>query len=228
MEVILLERIERLGQMGDVVTVKAGYARNFLLPQKKAMRATGSNKAVFEQQRGQLEADNLERRQEAESVAGKVDGIDVTIIRQAGDTGQLYGSVSARDIADTVTEAGVSVVRSQIVLDRPIKALGVYATRVVLHPEVSVTVTVNVARTDEEAAIQLARGGAILNADELEAAEAIAAAEAAEAALAIADDAEAEAAAAEGLVEEEVAERMASDSEEQQAADDADAEPAEA
>lgn len=221
MEVILLERIEKLGQMGDVVTVKAGYARNFLLPQKKAMRATSSNQAVFEQQRTQLEADNLERRQEAESVAGKIDGIDVTIIRQAGDSGQLYGSVSARDIASSVTEAGVTVSRGQIVLNRPIKALGIYQTRVALHPEVSVNVTVNVARTDEEAKLQLERGGAITSADEMEAAEA------AETALTIADDAEAEAAAAEGLVEEEVAERLASDAVEEDSTAESEAKPSE-
>ncbi|NKB48544.1 MAG: 50S ribosomal protein L9 [Alphaproteobacteria bacterium] len=205
MEVILLERIEKLGQMGDIVTVKNGYARNFLLPQKKAMRATGSNRAVFEQQRTHLEADNLQRRQEAESVSTKVDGIDVTIIRQAGDSGQLYGSVSARDIAGAVTDSGVTVARNQIVLNRPIKALGVYETRVDLHPEVSVNITVNIARTDEEAALQLERGGALLSEDEMEAEAAAAAA------LAIADDAEAEVAAAEGLVEEEVVERLASD-----------------
>lgn len=210
MEVILLERIEKLGQMGEVVTVKPGYARNFLLPQKKAMRATGSNRAVFEGQRAQLEAENLQRRQEAESVAGKIDGVDVTIIRQAGDSGQLYGSVSARDIADSVTEAGVTVNRSQIVLNRPIKALGIYETRVALHPEVSVNVTVNIARTEEEAKLQLERGSAFTSAEEMEAADAAAAAEAA---LAIADDAEAAAAATEGLVDEDVAERLsASDS----------------
>lgn len=223
MEVILLERIEKLGQMGEIVTVKAGYARNFLLPQKKAMRATGSNKAVFEQQRSHLEADNLVRRQEAESVAGKVEGLNVTIIRQAGDSGQLYGSVSGRDIASSVTESGVTVTRSQIVLDRPIKALGIYETRVVLHPEVSVSITVNIARTEEEAKLQLERGGAILSADEMEAAEAVAAAEAA---LAIADDTQAEAEAVEGLVEEEVAERLASDAAEQDSEGEAEAEPA--
>lgn len=221
MEVILLERIEKLGQMGEIVTVKAGYARNFLLPQRKAMRATGSNKAVFEQQRTHLEADNLVRRQEAESVAGKVDGIDVTIIRQAGDSGQLYGSVSGRDIASSVTESGVTVGRSQIVLDRPIKALGIYETRVVLHPEVSVNVTVNIARTEEEAKLQLKQGGAILSAEDMEAADAAAAAEAA---LAIADDTQAEAEAVEGLVEEEVAERLASDADEQEG--EGEAEPA--
>lgn len=225
MEVILLERIEKLGQMGEIVTVKAGYARNFLLPQKKAMRATGSNKAVFEQQRSHLEADNLVRRQEAESVAGKVEGLNVTIIRQAGDSGQLYGSVSGRDIASSVTESGVTVTRSQIVLDRPIKALGIYETRVVLHPEVSVSVTVNIARTEEEAKLQLERGGAILSADEMEAAEADAAAEAA---LAIADDTQAEAEAVEGLVEEEVAERLASDAAEQDSEGEAVSGPSEA
>lgn len=213
MEVILLERIEKLGQMGDTVNVKTGFARNFLLPQKKAMRATANNKAVFEQQRTQLEADNLERRQEAESVAGKIDGIDVTIIRQAGDSGQLYGSVSARDIADSVTDAGVTVTRGQVVLDRPIKALGIFETRVALHPEVSVNVTVNVARTDEEAKLQLERGGAVIGTEEVEAADAVAAAEAA---LAIADDTQAAVEAVEGLVEEEVADRLAEDVAEQQ------------
>ncbi len=213
MEIILLERIEKLGQMGDIVTVKAGYARNFLLPQKKAMRATSSNRAVFEQQRAHLEADNLERRQEAESVATKVDGLDVTIIRQAGDSGQLYGSVSGRDIANSVTGTGVKVVRCQIVLNRPIKALGIYETRVVLHPEVSVNITVNIARTEDEAKLQLERGGAILSAEEMEVADAVAVAEAA---LAIADDTQGEAEAAEGLVEEEVAERLASDAAEQE------------
>ena len=224
MEIILLERIEKLGQMGDIVTVKAGYARNFLLPQKKAMRATSSNRAVFEQQRAHLEADNLERRQEAESVATKVDGLDVTIIRQAGDSGQLYGSVSGRDIANSVTGTGVKVVRSQIVLNRPIKALGIYETHVVLHPEVSVNITVNIARTEDEAKLQLERGGAIMSAEEMEVADAVAAAEAA---LAIADNTQAESEAAEGLVEEEVAERLASDAAEQEAEGEVAAEPSE-
>lgn len=228
MQVILLERIEKLGQMGETVTVKAGYARNFLLPQKKAMRATGSNQAVFEQQRAHLEADNLQRREEATSVAGKVEGIDVTIIRQAGDSGQLYGSVSARDIAASVTESGVTVGRDQIVLNRPIKALGIYETRVALHPEVSVTITVNIARTDEEAKLQLERGGAFTNIDEMEAADAAAAAEAAEAALAIADDAAAEAAAAEGLVEEVVVERLAGEAGADDSSEDPEATPADA
>ena len=168
MQVILLERIEKLGQMGDVVNVKAGYARNFLLPKKKAMRATNSNQAIFEQQRTQLEADNLKLRQEAESVSVKIDGISVTIIRQAGDSGQLYGSVSARDISESVTEAGATVNRNQILLNKPIKGLGVYETRVALHPEVSVNITVNIARTEEEAKLQLEAGSALINTDQLE------------------------------------------------------------
>ena len=208
MQVILLERIEKFGQMGDVVNVKAGYARNFLLPKKKAMRATNSNQAVFEQQRTQLEADNLKRRQEAESVSVKIDGISVTIIRQAGDSGQLYGSVSARDISESVTEAGATVNRNQILLNKPIKALGVYETRVALHPEVSVNITVNIARTEEEAKLQLEAGSALINTDQLEENEGDTATEVA---LAIADDAEAEVAAAEGLVEEEVSDNLASE-----------------
>ena len=208
MQVILLERIEKLGQMGDVVNVKAGYARNFLLPKKKAMRATNSNQAVFEQQRTQLEADNLKRRQEAESVSVKIDGISVTIIRQAGDSGQLYGSVSARDISESVTEAGATVNRNQILLNKPIKALGVFETRVALHPEVSVNITVNIARTEEEAKLQLEAGSALINTDQLEENEGDTATEVA---LAIADDAEAEVAAAEGLVEEEVSDNLASE-----------------
>ena len=208
MQVILLERIEKLGQMGDVVNVKAGYARNFLLPKKKAMRATNSNQAIFEQQRTQLEADNLKLRQEAESVSVKIDGISVTIIRQAGDSGQLYGSVSARDISESVTEAGATVNRNQILLNKPIKALGVYETRVALHPEVSVNITVNIARTEEEAKLQLEAGSALINTDQLEENEGDTATEVA---LAIADDAEAEVAAAEGLVEEEVSDNLASE-----------------
>jgi large subunit ribosomal protein L9 len=170
----------------------------------------------------------LQRREEATSVAGKVEGIDVTIIRQAGDSGQLYGSVSARDIAASVTESGVTVGRDQIVLNRPIKALGIYETRVALHPEVSVTITVNIARTDEEAKLQLERGGAFTNIDEMEAADAAAAAEAAEAALAIADDATAEAAAAEGLVEEVVVERLADEAGADDSSEDPEATPADA
>lgn len=208
MQVILLERIEKLGQMGDIVTVKAGYARNFLLPKKKAMRATNSNQAVFEQQRTQLEADNLQRREEAESISVKIDGINVTIIRQAGDSGQLYGSVTARDISESVTEAGATVNRNQILLNKPIKALGVYETRVALHPEVTVNITVNIARTEEEAKLQLEAGSALINMDQLEENERDSATEVA---LAIADNAEAEVAATEGLVEEEVSDNLASE-----------------
>ncbi len=159
-ELILLQRVEKLGQMGERVKVTPGYARNFLLPQKKAMRATKENTALFEQQRVQLEAQNLKRRGEAERVAERVGGLAVVIIRQAGDSGSLYGSVSARDIAEACAAAGLTITRQQVVLDHPIKALGLAKVRVVLHPEVSIDVTVNVARSKEEAEKQ-ARGEAI-------------------------------------------------------------------
>jgi len=157
MEIILMERIERLGQMGDVVTVKDGYARNFLLPQGKALRANKANRAQFEERRVHLEAENLENQKEAQSVAEKIDGNQYIIIRQAGESGQLYGSVSTRDIATLVIEGGTSITRNQVVLDRPIKLLGLHDVRIVLHPEVSLGVVVNVARTQEEAERQ-ARG----------------------------------------------------------------------
>ena len=166
MEVILLERIEKLGQMGDVVTVKPGFARNFLLPQKKAVTATNENKEHFESQRSQLEAQNLELKSEAEKVGKKLDGEKVVMVRQAGDAGQLYGSVSARDIAVGITEAGFSVGRHQIKLDDPIKAIGMYPVLVALHSEVSVSVTVNVARSEEEAEIQDRTGEAIITTDQ--------------------------------------------------------------
>jgi large subunit ribosomal protein L9 len=156
MQVILLERIGRLGQMGDVVKVRDGFARNFLLPQGKALRATKENMSHFEKQRTQLEATNLERKQEAEAVAGKLGGLRFTVIRQAGDTGQLYGSVSTRDVADAVTAGGFTIDRVQILLDRPIKNLGLHDVRISLHPEVEIKVAVNVARTEEEAARQAA------------------------------------------------------------------------
>jgi large subunit ribosomal protein L9 len=156
MDVILLERIERLGQMGDVVKVKPGFARNYLLPQKKALRATKENREYFEKQRAQLEAQNLTRRQDAEKVSAKLDGISVIIIRQAGEFGQLYGSVTTRDIATAITAAGFTVDRRQIMLDVPIKTLGLHKTRVALHPEVTVSVTLNVAPSEEEAAMQAA------------------------------------------------------------------------
>ena len=159
MEIILLERIESLGQMGDVVRVKPGYARNYLLPQKKAVRLTDENRKRFEEQRAQLEATNLQRRGEAEAVAVKLDGLAVVLIRQAGEAGQLYGSVSARDIAEAVTAAGFTVERQQIRLQQPIKTLGLHKIGVGLHPEVTVQIIVNVARTPDEAGTQ-ARTGA--------------------------------------------------------------------
>ena len=157
MDVILLERIEKLGQMGDIVSVKPGFARNFLLPQRKALRATEDNVALFEVRKTQLEADNLTRRAEAESVSEKMDGAAVTAFRNAGEAGQLYGSVTGRDIAAGLSQAGYTVDKSQVVIEHPIKMLGVFPVRVVLHPEVSVTVTVNVARSPEEAAMQAER-----------------------------------------------------------------------
>jgi len=154
LDVILLERVENLGQMGQVVRVRPGFARNFLLPQKKAMRATKENLAYFEKQRAQLEAQNLTRRKEAEQVADKLNGLKVVLIRQAGESGQLYGSVSARDLSDAVTEAGFTIGRGQIVLEKPIKTLGLFPLKVVLHPEVSVQVTANIAQSAEEAEMQ--------------------------------------------------------------------------
>ena len=148
MDVILLERVQNLGQIGDVVKVKPGYARNFLLPTRKALRATEANKAKFESQRAQIEAMNLEKRSEAEGVKHKVDGLKVVLIRQAGETGQLFGSVNGRDIADAITASGFTVERRQIILDRPIKTLGLHPIRVALHPEVIVGVTANVGEID--------------------------------------------------------------------------------
>jgi large subunit ribosomal protein L9 len=160
MQVILLERIGRLGQMGDVVTVKDGFARNFLLPQGKALRATEANRKRFERDKAQLEARDLELKTEAAAVSGKLDGRSFIVIRQAGDSGQLYGSVSTRDIAAVITEGGFSIERRQVLLDRPIKTLGVHELRIALHPEVVPHVTVNVARSSDEAERQ-ARGEAV-------------------------------------------------------------------
>ncbi len=151
MDVILLERIEKLGQMGDTVKVKPGFARNYLLPQKKALRATKDNQVRFETQRVQLEAQNLQRREEAQAVAAKLDGLSILIIRQAGEGGMLYGSVSGRDVADAIKEAGFTIERRQVALDHPIKSLGTAQVRVSLHPEVTVVVKVTVARSQEEA-----------------------------------------------------------------------------
>jgi large subunit ribosomal protein L9 len=159
-ELILLQRVEKLGQMGERVKVKPGYARNYLLPQRKALRATKDNLAKFEEQRVQLEAQNLKRREEAERVAERVGGLSVVIIRQAGESGSLYGSVSVRDIADACTAAGLTITRQQVVLEHPIKTLGLSKVRVVLHPEVSISVTANIARSQEEAEKQ-SRGEAV-------------------------------------------------------------------
>lgn len=151
MEVILLERVAKLGQIGDTVRVKDGYARNFLLPRGKALRATEANKRLFETERAQLEARNLESRKEAAAVAEKLSGQSFVIIRQAGEAGHLYGSVSSRDIAAAITAGGFSVTRNQIVLKTPIKTLGLHEVPVHLHPEIEVPITVNVARSAEEA-----------------------------------------------------------------------------
>jgi large subunit ribosomal protein L9 len=171
MDVILLERVINLGQIGDVVKVKPGYARNFLLPLRKALRATEANKAKFEAQRAQIEATNLEKRSEAEKIRGKVDGPKVVLIRQAGETGQLFGSVNARDVADAVTAAGFTVDRRQVILDRPIKVLGLHPLRVALHPEVIVSITANVAKSNEEAEAQEKAGGYVGRVEEPAAAD---------------------------------------------------------
>jgi large subunit ribosomal protein L9 len=160
-ELILLQRVEKLGQMGEVVKVKPGYARNFLLPQAKAVRATKANRERFERERVQLEAQNLKRREEAERVAERVYGLSVVLIRQAGDSGSLFGSVTSRDISDAATAAGLTIERSQVLLEHPIKVLGISSVRVALHPEVTIDVKVNVARSPEEAEKQ-ARGEAIV------------------------------------------------------------------
>ena len=165
MEVILLERVAKHGQIGDVVRVKDGFARNFLLPRRKALRATETNKKRFESQRVEIEARNLELKQEAKAVAEKLDGHSIVLIRQAGESGQLYGSVSPRDIAEALTQSRFQVSRSQIVLNAPIKALGLHTVPVHLHPEVDVKITANVARSPEEAERQ-ARGEVIATREE--------------------------------------------------------------
>jgi large subunit ribosomal protein L9 len=169
-ELILMQRVDKLGQMGDLVRVKPGYARNFLLPQKRAIRANKANLEKFEQQRAQLEALNIKRRGEAERLAERVAGLTVVIIRQAGESGGLYGSVSGRDIADACAEGGLTVGRQQVILEHPIKTLGLTRVRVVLHPEVSIEVVANVARSPEEAERQ-ARGEAVGQQAEAEDAE---------------------------------------------------------
>ncbi len=154
MELILLERVEKLGQMGDVVKVKPGYARNYLLPQKKALRATKANMKSFEGQRVHLEADNLERRTEAEAIAAKMENLTIVLVGQAGEAGQLFGSIRSRDISDGVTDAGFEIKVNQVKLERPIKTIGLHQVRIALHPEVSVEITANVARSEEEAKLQ--------------------------------------------------------------------------
>ena len=155
MEVILLERIEKLGQMGDVVNVRPGFARNYLLPQKKALRATAENRDHFETQRAQLETTNLELKKEADAVSQKLDGLSATIVRQASDNDQLYGSVTVRNIAQAITEAGFTIDSKQVQMARPIKTVGMHEIIVKLHPEVSVNITANVARSEEEAISQV-------------------------------------------------------------------------
>ncbi|MEK9925828.1 MAG: 50S ribosomal protein L9, partial [Alphaproteobacteria bacterium] len=204
MQIILLERVEKLGQMGDLVTVKPGYARNFLLPQGKAMRANKANLERFEAEKAQREADNLQRRGEAETEAKKMSGLAISMVRAASEMGQLFGSVTSRDIAEGVTEAGFTIQRSQVVMDKSIKTLGLHDIRVTLHPEVAVTVVVNVARSLDEAETQLKTGVAVTGGvqdvdDEPDAiAEAIAAVEEVEAA---AVEAAADEAAADGAAE---------------------------
>jgi len=161
MQIILLERIEKLGQMGDLVNVKPGYARNYLLPQGKALRANKANMERFESERAQREADNLTKRSEAETEAKKMEGLAVNMVRAASEMGQLFGSVTSRDIAEAVTEAGFTISRSQVIMDRAIKTLGLTDTRIRLHPEVSVSVIVNIARSLAEAETQLKTGVAV-------------------------------------------------------------------
>ncbi|MGH2343438.1 50S ribosomal protein L9 [Segnochrobactraceae bacterium EtOH-i3] len=156
MDVILLERVPKLGQMGDIVHVRDGFARNFLLPRAKALRATEANKKKFERERVHLEARNLERREEATAVAERIEGVTIIVVRQAGETGQLYGSVSPRDISEALTDAGFAVSRSQVLLEHPIKTIGLHEIVIALHPEVEVAITVNVARSADEAERQMA------------------------------------------------------------------------
>jgi large subunit ribosomal protein L9 len=211
MEIILLERVEKLGAIGDIVTVKDGYARNFLLPNKKALRSNAANKKVFEANRAKIEADNANRRSDAETHATQVEGKQIVLIRAASNTGQLYGSVSVKDIVDGLNAQDAKVTKSMIVLERPIKSLGVYDVRVVLHPEVSVTITANVARSDDEAELQKTGVNVIDQMFEDEQAELAAQAiEMAEAREAAADEADAaDAARIEKLKEEQAAAKAA-------------------
>lgn len=167
-QVVLLERIEKLGQIGDVVNVKPGYARNFLFPREKALRATQDNIARFEAEKAQIMAENLKQKQEAEKVAGKMAGLEVVVIRQAGESGHLYGSVTSKDIADAVTAAGFTITKDQVQIARPIKELGLISTRLALHPEVRLNITVNVAQSEEEAKLQVEKAKAAAEAPQVE------------------------------------------------------------
>ncbi len=169
MQVILLERIEKLGQMGEVVAVKPGFARNFLLPTGKALRATERNRKHFEKQKAQLEAHNLELKSDADSVGRKLEGISVVLVRQAGEAGQLYGSVNARDIAQALSNEGFKITRGQVRLEQPIKTLGLHDVSVTLHPDVTVNISANVARSNDEAKTQEKTGRAVLSQAEEEA-----------------------------------------------------------
>ena len=213
MDIILLERVEKLGAIGDVVTVKDGYARNFLLPNKKALRANEANRKVFEANRAKIESDNASRRDEAQKASGGVEGKQIVLIRSASQTGQLYGSVSVKDIVDGLIAQDAKVSKSMIVLERPIKTLGVFGVKVVLHPEVTVNVQVNVARSDDEAELQ--KDGVNVLDQMFEAEQAEIAAEAIEAQVEaeVASDAadEAEAAATAKRREEHAAAKAAAD-----------------
>ena len=206
MQVILMERVEKLGQMGDVVNVKPGFARNFLLPKGKALRATEESIKHFQTQKSQLEAQNIERKSEAEAVSTKMDGATIILVRQAGEAGQLYGSVNARDIALALNEGGFNVDRNQVRLEQPIKLLGLHDVSITLHPEVSITVKANVARSEDEAQIQAETGRALLSQAEE---EALAKAEEPEAAEVAADEAVAD--QAETIFEEGAAPKATED-----------------
>ena len=219
MQIVLLERIAKLGQMGDVVNVKDGYARNYLLPQGKALRANKANLERFEQDRAQLEARNLERKADAEAVDGKLNGESFVVIRQSGDTGQLYGSVTTRDIAELLSQNGFETARNQIVLAEPIKILGLHDVNVILHPEVTSTVTVNVARTEEEAERQAA--GEDVTAEQADEEETIAVKEVFDDGVEVSLD---EAEASEDAPVEEAAEEPAAEAEEEVAEEAAEAE----
>ena len=224
MEIILLERVEKLGQMGDVVKVKPGYARNFLLPQGKALRANKANLERFETEKAQREADNLSRRSDAETEAGKMDGLAVSMVRAASEMGQLFGSVTSRDIANAVTEAGFTLGRSQVIMETAIKTLGLHDIRVRLHPEVTVTVVVNVARSLDEAETQLKTGVAVTGMiddddDDYRAGDAAVAEEAAPAEAAASDEAASEDAASDETASDDAGDDAGDDAASEDAAE---------